>query len=73
MGSAPLDECCERALLVAGDYSFWQHGDYDLTKALSKTKVDLLGDRLRQGSFTESDLKLLDEYRFVLSMTLSSR
>jgi len=30
---------------------------------MSKTKVDLLGDRLRKGSFTEADLRLLDEYR----------
>lgn len=31
--------------------------------AISKTQVDRLGDRLKQGPHTESDLRLLDEYR----------
>ena len=31
--------------------------------ALSKTQIDRLGDRLKGGSHTESDLRLLDEYR----------
>jgi len=30
---------------------------------LSKTQIDLLGDRLRIGSHTEEDLRLLDDYR----------
>lgn len=30
---------------------------------LSHAQIDLLGDRLRQGSLTESDLRMLDEYR----------
>ena len=30
---------------------------------LSKTQIDRLGDRLRAGSLTESDLIILDEYR----------
>lgn len=30
---------------------------------LSKTQIDRLGDRLRKGSPTEDDLRLLDEYR----------
>jgi ppGpp synthetase/RelA/SpoT-type nucleotidyltranferase len=34
-----------------------------LTAKLSKTQVDRLGDRLRQGSLVESDLTLLDEHR----------
>ena len=29
----------------------------------SKTQIDRLGDRLRKGSLSEDDLKLLDEYR----------
>ena len=29
----------------------------------SKTQIDRLGDRLRAGSLTESDLIILDEYR----------
>jgi len=32
-------------------------------KALSKTQIDRLGDRLKIGSHTESDLRLLDDYR----------
>lgn len=32
--------------------------------ALSKTQVDRLGDRLKSGSHTESDLRLLDDYRW---------
>lgn len=30
---------------------------------LSKTQIDRLGDRIRRGPLTESDLRLLDEYR----------
>jgi len=30
---------------------------------ISKTQIDRLGDRLREGNITESDLRLLDEYR----------
>ncbi|MFL6211047.1 MAG: hypothetical protein ACJ74W_19515 [Pyrinomonadaceae bacterium] len=31
--------------------------------AMSKTQINKLGDRLRQGNITEADLRLLDEYR----------
>ena len=31
--------------------------------AMSRTQIDCLGDRLRQGNITEADLRLLDEYR----------
>ena len=31
--------------------------------ALSNTQVDRLGDRLKKGSHTESDVRMLDEYR----------
>jgi len=31
--------------------------------SLSKTQIDRLGDRLKQGNFSEDDLRLLDEYR----------
>ena len=31
--------------------------------AISKTQIDRLGDRLKKGSHTESDLRLLDDYR----------
>ncbi len=34
-----------------------------LTAKLSKTQIDRLGDRLREGSPSDSDLRLLDEYR----------
>lgn len=34
-----------------------------LTAKLSKTQVDRLGDRLRQGSLVESDLRVLDDHR----------
>jgi putative GTP pyrophosphokinase len=34
-----------------------------VTAALSKTQVDKLGDRLRKGDLSESDLRNLDEYR----------
>ncbi|MGH7410589.1 MAG: hypothetical protein ACREJ6_05955 [Candidatus Methylomirabilis sp.] len=34
-----------------------------MTASLSKTQIDLLGDRLRQGPLVASDLKLLDDYR----------
>lgn len=30
---------------------------------VSRTQIDRLGDRLRQGNITEADLRLLDEYR----------
>src|ERR1043166_2492736 len=30
---------------------------------ISKTQIDRLGDRLRKGNITDSDLRLLDEYR----------
>ncbi len=30
---------------------------------ISKSQIDLLGDRLRKGHLTESDLKMLDQYR----------
>jgi hypothetical protein len=30
---------------------------------ISKTQIDRLGDRLKGGSHTESDLRLLDDYR----------
>jgi putative GTP pyrophosphokinase len=30
---------------------------------ISKTQIDRLGDRLRKGSITDSDLRLLDQYR----------
>ncbi len=34
-----------------------------LTATLSKTQVDRLGDRLREGAYGESEVRLLDEYR----------
>lgn len=34
-----------------------------MKKALSKTQIDRLGDRLRGGSRTDDDLLLLDKYR----------
>jgi ppGpp synthetase/RelA/SpoT-type nucleotidyltranferase len=34
-----------------------------LAVKLSKTQIDRLGDRLRKGSPTEADLRLLDDYR----------
>ncbi len=34
-----------------------------MTAELSKTQIDRLGDRLREGSLSESDLRLLDDYR----------
>lgn len=52
-----------------------QHARYDtiqeaeiqratmMTEKISKTQIDRLGDRLRQGNITEADLRLLDEYR----------
>src|SRR5437667_4624063 len=30
---------------------------------VSKTQIDRLGDRLRQGNINEADLRMLDEYR----------
>lgn len=35
----------------------------ELTTNFSKTQIDRLGDRMRKGPITESDLILLDEYR----------
>ena len=34
-----------------------------MTKGLSKTQGDRLGDRLRKGDISEADLRLLDQYR----------
>jgi ppGpp synthetase/RelA/SpoT-type nucleotidyltranferase len=34
-----------------------------MTKEVSKTQVDRLGNRLKSGSITEEDLRLLDQYR----------
>lgn len=34
-----------------------------MEKEISKTQVDRLGDRLRKGTITDSDLRLLDQYR----------
>lgn len=34
-----------------------------MTEKLSKTQIDRLGDRIRRDPLTESDLRLLDEYR----------
>jgi ppGpp synthetase/RelA/SpoT-type nucleotidyltranferase len=34
-----------------------------MTKEVSKTQVDRLGDRLKRGNITEEDLRLLDQYR----------
>ena len=34
-----------------------------MSATLSKTQIDRLGDRLREGSPSEADLRLLDEYR----------
>ena len=34
-----------------------------MEKELSKTQIDRLGDRLRKGNITDSDLRLLDVYR----------
>src|SRR5262245_27069137 len=34
-----------------------------LAAELSKTRIDRLGDRLKQGAPDEDDLRLLDEYR----------
>jgi len=34
-----------------------------MSKALSKTQIDRLGDRIKRGSITEEDLRLLDRYR----------
>lgn len=35
----------------------------ELKDNLSKTQIDSLGDRLRKGPITESDLRLLDDHR----------
>src|SRR3990172_4493543 len=32
--------------------------------SVSKTQIDRLGDRLKEGFHTESDLRLLDDYRW---------
>ena len=34
-----------------------------MEREISKTQVDRLGDQLRKGNITDSDLRLLDEYR----------
>lgn len=34
-----------------------------MASEISKTQIDKLGDRLKQGNITEADLRLLDEYR----------
>jgi putative GTP pyrophosphokinase len=34
-----------------------------MTKEMSKTQIDRLGDRLKKGNITEDDLRLLDQYR----------
>lgn len=34
-----------------------------MTKEMSKSQIDRLGDRLRRGNITEADLRLLDAYR----------
>jgi putative GTP pyrophosphokinase len=34
-----------------------------MEREISKTQIDRLGDRLRKGNITDSDLRLLDEYR----------
>src|SRR5690606_19804775 len=35
----------------------------EMIMAISKSQIDRLGDRLKSGSHSESDLRLLDEYR----------
>ena len=37
--------------------------DVLMSKELSKTQVDRLGDRIKRGHITEEDLRLLDHYR----------
>ncbi len=34
-----------------------------MSKEMSKTQIDRLGDRLKKGNITEDDLRLLDQYR----------
>lgn len=34
-----------------------------MSKGMSKTQIDRLGDRLRKGNISEDDLRLLDQYR----------
>lgn len=34
-----------------------------MPKEISKTQIDRLGDRLKEGNITEDDLRLLDQYR----------
>lgn len=34
-----------------------------MSKELSKTQIDRLGNRLKSGNITEDDLRLLDQYR----------
>jgi predicted transcriptional regulator len=38
-------------------------GNNSVAIAISKTQIDKLGDRLKEGNITEADLRLLDEYR----------
>lgn len=40
--------------------------------ALSKTQIDRLGDRLREGSPSDADLRLLDEYRLSFGDTYNA-
>ena len=35
----------------------------DMDSKITKTQIDRLGDRLRTGTFSDADLRLLDEYR----------
>ncbi|HVF48699.1 MAG TPA: hypothetical protein VNA19_01355 [Pyrinomonadaceae bacterium] len=38
-----------------------------MTKEMSKTQIDRLGDRLRKGNVSDDDLRLLDQYRLSFS------
>lgn len=38
-----------------------------MTKEMSKTQIDRLGDRLKKGNISEEDLRLLDQYRLSFS------
>lgn len=40
-----------------------RQGLKSLASQISKTQIDKLGDRLKEGNITEADLRLLDEYR----------
>jgi len=43
--------------------AYTSQGTQPTMATLSKTQIDRLGDRLRKGSPSEADLRLLDEYR----------